>query len=438
MFLERRQPAGKWNRQGAVVGYDFGRRFVQISFCAPGESKPETVSQTAGGEEYLIPALLARQEDRELWLYGGQAREAAEKGEAIPVTDLLLLAARGEEVTVGEQSYDPIRLLSLFLRRTLSLLTPFFPSEKLQAFVFTVEEVTRPVIDALMSAFAMLECRDVPAYVIGRAESFFYYNISQPRELWKKDVMVCDLGSAYLKTLRFHLNEGTTPMACFVQEDQKEEIGPFVPTGDELEDRRGAMRLDRAFAGASQKMLEDGGVSTIYLIGEGFEGEWYQESLPVLCGGGRRVFLGNNLYSKGACYAASQRLLPEDAPRQYAFLGKDMLKNNLGMRVSRQGRDAYLALFDAGINWYDAQRECEFLLGEKNEFTLRITPLDGKEIREVQMALDGLPKRPPYTTRIRMKVRMQDPDTVHISMEDLGFGEFFAATHRFWEESIRL
>ena len=38
----------------------------------------------------------------------------------------------------------------------------------------------------------------------------------------------------------------------------------------------------------------------IYLTGEGFENNWYPNSLKVLCNG-RRAFLGNNLYSKGAC-----------------------------------------------------------------------------------------------------------------------------------------
>jgi len=72
------------------------------------------------------------------------------------------------------------------------------------------------------------------------------------------------------------------------------------------------------------------------------------------------------------------------------------------------------------------RRNANFLLEEKNTFTLRITPLNGKEVREVLVTLTGLPARPPRTTRIHMKVDMVDMQTVRISMEDLGFGEFFS------------
>lgn len=436
MFSERRQTADRENREGAVAGYDFGSRYVQISYCLPNGKQPETVSQVAGEEEYMIPALLAKRTDRELWLYGSQAQEAVEKGEADPVRDLLALAARAKPVEVGGQSYDPVALLSLFLKRTLSLLTPILDPDLIRAFVFSVEEVTRPVIEAINAAAAMLDFKTERVYVIGRAESFFYYNIHQPEELWTKDVLLCDLAADPLKTLLFSVNRNTTPVASFVEEGERTDIRRPVKTGDKIEDERSGMRLDQAFLGALTDLFSKRQISTVYLIGEGFDGEWYRESLPVLCRG-RRVFRGNNLYSKGACYAARQRLSPR-SEKAYAFLGRDMLRANLGMYVSRRGKDAYLALFDAGENWYDAKKECEFLLEEKDTFTLRITPLDGKEIREVQVTLNGLPKRPFRASRIRLRVEMEDVSTVHVSMEDLGFGEFFPATHKFWEETIRL
>ena len=437
MFLERTQPADKRRREGAVAGYDLSGSYAQISYWLPGEAKPETVSQVAGEEEYRIPALLAKRTDRDLWLYGNQAQEAAERGEAVPVRDLLQTAARGEEVEVAGQQYDPVALLSLFLKRTLGLLAPILPLDGLQALVFTVEDVSCPAIDALTAAAAMLQVAADRVYVIGRGESFFYYNISQPEELRIRDVLMCELETAHLKTLLFYVNENTKPVASFVEETEWEEVRPVVWTGEEDEDSRRCASLDQAFCRALEQILGERAVSTVYLIGEGFEGEWYQESLRLLCDG-RRVFLGNNLYSKGACYAARQRLAPQETGKGYAFLGKDMLRSNVGMYVSRRGADAYLALFDAGVNWYDAKKECEFLLGDSSAFTLRITPLDGKEIREVQVALDGLPDRPAFTSRIRLKAEMEDAATVHISMEDLGFGEFFPATHKFWEESIRL
>lgn len=437
MFLGNK---GRGNGQAAscaVAGYDMDGRYAQISYCLPGNGQPETVSQTAGEEEFLIPAMLARCTDRDLWLYGKEARMSAEKGEATAVTDLLEKAVQKEEVFVGGQSFDPVALLSLFFKRTLSLLSPALAPGKIRAFAFTVEEVTGPVIDVLTQAFSMLGLKGTRLYVVGRAESFFYYNINQPAELWARDVLLCDFSGPFLKTLLFTLNRRTTPTAAFVEEASFPHVRRLEQTQNEDKDRHQREKLDRFFSDAAGQLLRDRNVSTVYLIGEGFEGEWYQESLKLLCQG-RRVFLGNNLYSKGACYAAAQRLSGTGPGTEYAFLGKDMIKANVGMHVQRRGQDAYLALLDAGTNWYEAKKECEFLLEEENGFTLRITPLNGKEVREVVVTLKGLAKRPPRMTRIRMRMDMTDVETVRISMEDLGFGEFYPATHQFWEETFSL
>lgn len=229
-------------------------------------------------------------------------------------------------------------------------------------------------------------------------------------------------------------------MAAFVEEASFPHVRRPEDAGSGEEDGRRRERLeklDRYFADAVGQLVKDRTVSTVYLIGEGFQGEWYQESLKLLCQG-RRVFLGNNLYSKGACYAAKERLSGSRLSADYAFLGRDMIRANVGMHVLRRGQDAYLALLDAGTNWYEAKKECEFLLEEENSFSLRITPLNGKEVREVLVSLNGLAKRPPRMTRIRMRVDMTDVSTVRINMEDLGFGEFYPATHQFWEETFSL
>lgn len=435
MFLERRESNGKRNITGAVAGYDLSYSTAQISYCLPGQEQPETVSRTAGEEQFLIPAVLAKRTDRELWLYGTQALECAQEGEAVLVENLLFLAAKGEPVEVQGEEFDPVALLSLFLKRTLSLLTPIFPAENLQALVFSVDEVTKPVIDALIGAAALLELKTEQIFMIGRAESFFYYNISQPEELWRREVLLCDFTGPHLRTLLFCANRHTMPVASFVEEADWEKAAQIVRTGDADTDHRSGMLLDRQFMEAAKAVLLDRAVDTVYLIGDGFAGEWYQESLKILCAG-RRVFMGNNLYSKGACYAARERLSPGGVSRGYVFLGRDMLKANVGMHVAYRGSDTYLALLDAGINWYEAVGERDFLLEEKNTFSLRITPLNGKEAREMLVTLDGLPARPARTTRIRLKVDMTDVNTVRISMEDLGFGEFFPATHKFWEESF--
>ena len=53
-------------------------------------------------------------------------------------------------------------------------------------------------------------------------------------------------------------------------------------------------------------------VSSVFLTGQGFENNWYPLSLEGIHVNGRRAFIGNNLYSKGACYHAWHQTREED------------------------------------------------------------------------------------------------------------------------------
>lgn len=423
MFLEHREK--EENKRQATAGYDLTDAYAQISYCLPGEPCPKTISLQADQEQYLIPALLGRYTDQDLWVYGPKAQAAAAAGEVFLVDGLLTKAAHQEMVEVGGQNYSSVALLSLFLKRTMSLLAPIVRPERLQALVFSVPEVSVPILSAVTDAVGMLGLKNASLFLIGRAESFFYYNICQPEELWKQDVLLCDFSGTFLHTLLFTANRKTSPVACFVEEADWKEVAA------------GREDLDQCFLETMKALIGDRNVSCVYLIGEGFLGEWYQESLRFLCQE-RRVFLGNNLYSKGACYAARQRMTPGSVSEGYVFLGKDMLKANISLYAEKRGQDSCQPLLDAGTNWYDAKAEIDFLLEEENRFSLRITPLNGGEIRDVEIALTGLPQRPVRTTRIHLQIDMADLTTLRLNMEDFGFGEFFPATHQFWEKTISI
>ena len=282
MFLEHREK--EENKRQATAGYDLTDAYAQISYCLPGEPCPKTISLQADQEQYLIPALLGRYTDQDLWVYGPKAQAAAATGEVFLADGLLTKAAHQEIVEVGGQNYSSIALLSLFLKRTMSLLAPIVRPERLQALVFSVPEVSVPVLSAVTDAVGMLGLKNASLFLIGRAESFFYYNICQPEELWKQDVLLCDFSGTFLHTLLFTANRKTSPVACFVEEADWKEVAA------------GRKDLDQRFLETMKAVIGDRNISCVYLIGEGFLGEWYQESLRFLCQE-RRVFLGNNLYS---------------------------------------------------------------------------------------------------------------------------------------------
>mgnify|MGYP000534373073 CR=1 FL=1 len=84
------------------------------------------------------------------------------------------------------------------------------------------------------------------------------------------------------------------------------------------------------------------------------------------------------------------------------------------MKVQRRGEDSYYALLDAGVSWFEAFCSVEFLLDSDNVFSLIITPLNGRDIKQAEVTLDGLPDRDGAPSRLYMEIKMPDKDCIRI------------------------
>ena len=196
-------------------------------------------------------------------------------------------------------------------------------------------------------------------------------------------------------------------------------------------------QLDDAFLEIARQQCEERNVTSVFLLGDVFSKEWCKESLRFLCKD-RRVFQGNNLFSKGACYGAREKALPSMLSREYVFLSEEKLRANIGIECSRGKEKVYQPLLDAGTNWFEARKEMDFILERNNRIPLTVTPLDGGKPRIAEITLDGFQVRGNRTNRIGLSVFMEDVDTVTIEVTDKGFGEFFPSTGQIWKESFSL
>ena len=217
MFQNQKDMSAKKNIRKVVAGYDLGREFAQISYCPLEESEPETVSAVAGGEQYNIPLALCKRKGVGQWYYGKEAVRFAEAGDGILVEDLLTLAERGEDVMVEGEAYDPAALLTLFVKRSLSLLNIRISLSQIEAFMFTVEELTPRMVDVLGKVAAGLQLKNALVSFQSHLESFYAYTLHQGRELWMDDVMIFEY-NASLKALRLTCNRNTTPRVVFIEE----------------------------------------------------------------------------------------------------------------------------------------------------------------------------------------------------------------------------
>lgn len=406
-----------------IIGYDLSYDYAQISYCRQNGEVPETFALVNGTRQYNIPVCLFKRREVNQWFLGKEAVAFSKQEEGTLLTGLLHAALEQEEIYIGEEAFESIALLALFIKRSLYLPGKECKLDKVAGIMFTVPILSEKMIGLLQRLIVLLNLPNCKIYFQGREESIYYYMIHQPKELWNEDVLLFDSSHEALKSYRFMKNSNTKPMVAFVEETDHGQL-----TGEDEE-------KDGQFLQIVQQSASD--ISNcVFLLGEGFSGDWCQESLRLLCHN-RRVFKGNDLYSKGACYSVQERL-DDQKSQTMIFLGKDKLKTNVGMEVSRQGEDSYLAILDGGENWYECQKQWDVILREGNMIRLKLTPLNGRNVRYVEMVLDGLPERERNNTRLRMEAVMLNEKILQIQIKDMGFGEFVPASNLCFSQQIDL
>lgn len=333
-------------------------------------------------------------------------------------------------VEPGTEKYRiPTETTESFLKKAMRLLKPYGKVHEAAAVVFSVERADEQAVAELRRlAMQMIGIPESRIFVQSREESFCAYVLHQSREIWRHQAVLFACGGGELRSTVLNVNGRTIPVMARAEKEEKWQVsfGNYTDTEKDL-----------ALAGIARDIFGGRPVSSVFLVGEGFDGKWYEESLKILCGAGKRVFAGNNLFAKGACYRAMDELKnPEE--RAYVFLGEDKIPYNVGLRAPGAGRESLYTLLNAGTSWYEAKAECEALLLEEPVLEFILKPMQGNTTLRESMTLTGIPERPSRTTRLHIAVEFESVEKLRIEVRDLGFGELFPSSDLVWNEVVDL
>lgn len=418
-----------------VIGYDLNESVSQISFSEIHDGRLKAVGGDSGDEKLGIPTVLCKRNGVNQWYFGREAMSCASRGDGTLVGKLISFAKAGARLEIEGEAYDPLDLLVLFFKRSLNIIAPYVNPSAVVKLVITVDFLDQKMIEILEKIVSSVAIDRDRILFQTYDESIYYYMIHQQMELWKNNVMVFDYSNDFLKTYELWFNRNTTPKVGFVDYVGYEHIKmPQFMIGGEF-DENPAERLDELFLQTIRSYFAGRAIGSVYLIGEGFDSDWFMRTKEFLLMG-RHVFQGKNLYSKGACFCASDKYLPKDINGTHIFLGKDKLKANTGIKMRVNGEQEYVVLVDAGETWYDAENSLEFILEEGDTVDVIVTPLDGGRQRVEEIKLSGLPNRPPRATRLRLEATFESDVKMHVKISDLGFGEFYISSGKVWERDI--
>lgn len=408
-------------------GLDLGSEMVQASYYSWKARQPESISISREEQEFLMPAVLCKKTEASEWLAGEEAVRCASKGEGELVNGLFSRLLSGREAIIAGKKYSARQLMEQYLRWLLHMIEQCAGTAKFTVLAVTLPEAAEGLRAVLADIFSGLGVPKERLMFLSHTECFACYTVNMPPELWMNDVALFDYNEEgfYFERLRFARKRQPLPVVS-ERRDLTEELT--------LQDiaRETPERKSYWFYNLAMQQLKKQQVTALYVTGSGFAGGWPEEALRMLCDG-RRVFFGQNLYTKGACYAA--KMAGDKSDRNFIFLNDHMIRDTISVRIYCDARNGYMELARAGTDYRQVGKKLRMILDDTNEIEFLVDNVLKKGPVHEVMILDNLIKRENKTIRLELTLFYADRDTPVVQLRDIGFGAE-KATGRIWEQIL--
>lgn len=415
--------------QTLLIGYDLENEFTQIN-CIPNKTgEPESVG-IPDNDKFLIPTVLCYRESTKEWLFGEEALLCRERKAGIFIDNLIKRLEKKEELSINQMKVKAEELLEKFLRRTLIAVQQKYKNQKILKLVITSKSLTFSLKEQLKQILEHLGLMEDRAVFLDDSECFMYYSLSQKIELWQNDVGLFDYNTAGLKYFHLTIGRKTIPAIVTIQQIDLTKEFPYT-----LLQQENLEQFTDSFKEITEQILQQRVVSTLYFTGTGFEGNWVIEILKKLCAG-RRVFRGQNLYTRGACYAA--RAIVNGGLENILFISDNKITADVTMKVYQNTQETNLMIVEPGMEWKEIKKEFRVILEETNELEFEINNIIKQEPIQEVICLKGLTNRENKTIQLLVQISFLDRDTMVVYIKDIGFGSFYKTSYRVWERVLTL
>ncbi len=408
-----------------IIGIDLGEKFSQICYYDRKAGEPRSLPVKVGSSVFEMPTVLSRMPDSEEFAAGEEAEYAAREKNGFLIENLYQIVGRQERLQVFDEEKESFELAAIFLSALLKLLGMADVPRQTRCLVITSPDLSPRRVKNYQNACALLGFSPEQVMLVDYGESFFYYVFAQKRENWNRSVGWYAFDRDRVTFRKMAMNTAKRPVPVWIEKPRTEEL-PADPQDKDL-----------IFASFVVDSLGAELYSSIMITGEGFSQDWAAKSVGVLCAKKRKVYFGNNLFARGACSAAVERL---EARRLtgYRFLSPSLVHTSIGMDLRVMGAPTWVPLIEAGRNWYECRANCELILDDTRELVFTLSSLEFQDKKRVSMSLPGLPERPNKTTRLSLELEFVSPAECEITVRDLGFGELFPSSGLEWKERARV
>ncbi len=421
------------NEKAVLVGIDLTDDFTQLCYYTE-ESELFSASLSKDPAKFRIPTELCAFSGGSDWLFGEEAASYAplpgHNEEFRRINGLVSLACSNGTMEIFGQTYAADILLERFFRRMFAAFKAKFSVAKITGVVFTVKSIDENLKRNLTSAVELLGIRSDRIRMITHLESFMYYSVSQNKDIWINDVGLFDFDHDEFVFYKLSFGRRSEPITVVAEKtDLTSKVNYKMLAPEETD------RLMFAFENTASAVLNKQIISGLYFTGAGFESAWADNILKNLCNG-RRVFRGQNLYVKGAGYAAD--LLLNGGAQNYLLVGDRVLKSSIAIRALSGGSYQEKELVSIGQLCDEAACGIEVIMDKTNELDFIVHNALKKDFICAIVTLETLNVRPDRSVRLNIRLRFPDRDTCVITVRDMGFGEIYRSNHKIWEQVLKI
>lgn len=411
------------------IGMDLCSDSTQISFYNDIKREPETVNQLNNKETYMMPNILFFSKKTGDWYVGSEASEARFREDGVILDDLYQNARSEDIIDVDGVSYTYRQLFLLMIKMHIDSFLYRYEGATVKQLVISIPEYNKDIFKALSNFYREINVPAECVKITSHLDSGLYYILNQSSDLWINSVALFDYNTDGLNYYRIDISRGKNPEIISVtHEDYSAQFNLALFAGDNI-------LMDVTFAKIAEYEMKKTYISSVFLTGLGFSEKWMNKSRNILCQG-RRVFAGQNIYTKGACYKAVGGEY-EEFYKKYFVETKENVVYDIGISEDEES-DEFIPIALGGRQWYNIHGKISVILDDTDMITLVYRNRRTEETKKETVKLHGIPKRPNKTSKFSLEVEFENPHQGAVVIKDMGFGKLFPTTNKIYRKEFEI
>lgn len=407
-----------------MFGIDIGYKNYQLSFYTDGMNEAKVIiDENTSSADFKPQAFVFRNEKKsEVQVdFGVVSAEHNDVSPTMVITNIF-------RDNIENSGLSRANLFAFFIRHCFEILSHQNISGSVKGLCFTARHLDSTLQTSLKDGFYLLDLGECRLYFEDYMESYYHFIIRQKKSAFDDRAVIIYRYADELvmgsMVFRNRLLENT------VSNDETVTLPlPIDLSLQEKDDRLSEFINNR---------IANKRTSSIFIVSKDLSISNMPRSLRALRDRGH-IFAGNNLFVMGAAYSAydRQNIYDEDS-KMTALVGSDRIKHDIYIEARRNKRVQNIILAGAEQNFYEVDTCIDVIAYDNDVFEFFVKNIETNSVTKRLIHLTGIPKRPPNTTRLRVKLSFASSTDFIVEVSDLGFGNLFATSGLVFKEVYEL